>query len=166
MTLYKLVGNNLIPKAFVNNEFWRKLRTKFTNAGQYAKITRSTRTRKSTGAKLPLPKPTSIEEQSGQSVASPGQKTPSQTECSAVHLTPNSTPVKKIPSLQNKGKGKGKGKRSSQSTIQSIPRDHPSSEDFVVEVSPRAKRVDVINKTFYYYLKRNGMTPAMLGNKE
>ena len=38
MTLYKLVGNNLIPKNFVNSDFWRKLRTKFTNAGQYAKI--------------------------------------------------------------------------------------------------------------------------------
>ena len=47
MTLYKLVGNNLIPKTFVTNDFWRKIRTKFTNAGQYAKIA-SRKTRKTT----------------------------------------------------------------------------------------------------------------------
>ena len=54
MTLYKLVGNNLIPKSFVSNDFWRKLRTKFTNAGQYAKLTKTNRPRRT---KTAIPKP-------------------------------------------------------------------------------------------------------------
>ena len=152
MTLYKLVGDNLIPKAFVTNEFWRKLRTKFTNAGQYAKIVSRKKPRK-TKAKIPP-------EINAGSVAGPSPKA---TPLPALESAPVTTP----PRTQNtQPKPTRKKKKKKASTVFQIPRDYPSSEDFVVEDSPRSKRVAATNKSFFYFLRRNGVTEEMLGNKE
>ena len=146
MTLYKLVGNNLIPKTFINVDFWRKLRTKFTNAGQYAKIA-SRKSRKS-GKHLK----TSLISQAARAITD--------IETAPV-CTPPTSPLQTLAVTPQKRKPKPKP-----SKVFEIPRDRPSSEDFVVQVSPRAKRVEVMNKTFFYYLKHNGITEEMMKNKE
>ena len=178
MTLYKLVGNNLIPKAFVTNDFWRKLRTKFTNSGQYAKTT--SRPRKTSMKQFKATKNHSQVKEllapieggggeggdggAGESGGVEGGEGGggSKDEQASNKPTPQSTPVRQIPSLSQKKKLKRKS--SSQASMYKIPRDRPSSEDFVP--SPRAKRVEAINKSFQYYLNRNGLTREMLSNKE
>ena len=163
MTLYKLVGNNLVPKTFVNSDFWRKLRTKFTNAGQYAKIS----SKKVSKIKS---KPLKDFKKTPPKSSEPG---PSATPTSQTPAAPVPSPklkVKKGTSSQGgplySGKGKGQGKGRSKQSLYLIPRDRPSSEDFVVEQSPRSKRVAATTKSFYYYLRRHGVTEAMLGNKQ
>ena len=124
MTLYKLVGNNLIPKTFVNNDFWRKLRTKFTNAGQYAK-TSSSRPRKTTTPKHSKPpkppKPSKPEKvnKTAKAAKEAGPAVPHKTEeegTEQLPATPNSTPVRKILPSNKKKK----------QNYYSIPRDRPS----------------------------------------